>query len=700
MTIEYKDSKRIVGLSTDTVETLSFEDDSFSSGWTQAGTTIVATGGQAVITAVPRNAEHRIYKSLGLTVDNTKFILDFKINISAMTSQWGGIWVGLTDDTTWVGSNSNDFLGFNIHDNSGGTTGKMRTTYSNEGTKNVAGNSTTTISFNTDYYVRVIRTSATNTDCYVYSDSARTTLVEKLPSLTTLPSGVDGLTHIQVTSDNGGISATVTGVVDDIKLWSGVTSLTSKPTDVQDNSIFVETDTAKRYWGVGGSGVSTTGLKAYYDFDESSGNLINQSTTGDGLGSNANGIASGDPTYSVTGKVAEAISFDGVGDKFTLGTTAGQWNFLHNGGGFSISWWLKLNATTNETQGICGTGGGGSSIGFELRVNPSTGVLNALIENGSGSTASITSSSGFVPVNTTTWYHYVLTFTSGTWNIYRDGGNNSNASSSITWSSSNHSRNMELANANANTPTDIKDLTGELDEMSIWSRVITSSEITTLYNSNNGKRVTGLWTRQLPTPIVDDNFSSDNYTHLNSNTSVSGGKLLYAQSSADNRAYRSITEVQSTFVIEWETVLGTASSGHRYYSLVLSEESTNVKTTSSNDGYAIVIDGKSGSVSSVYIQEIYSGTVNQSSASNGSIIEGLSQSAIHYFTFSRSGNVLTVESFSDSARTVSEGSGSLTLASTSSGFVFLQHGTENPSTTVSGVTIDNLKFYNGVSDLT
>ena len=54
MTIEYKDSKRIVGLSTDTVETLSFEDNSFSSGWTQTGTAIVATGGQAVFTAVPR----------------------------------------------------------------------------------------------------------------------------------------------------------------------------------------------------------------------------------------------------------------------------------------------------------------------------------------------------------------------------------------------------------------------------------------------------------------------------------------------------------------------------------------------------------------------------------------------------------------------------------------------------------------------
>ena len=211
----------------------------------------------------------------------------------------------------------------------------------------------------------------------------------------------------------------------------------------------------------------------------------------------------------------------------------------------------------------------------------------------------------------------------------------------------------------------------------------------------SGRRIQGLSTDVLETPTMTDNMSSDNYTHLNGNTSVSGGKLLYAQSSADNRAYRSITQVASTFVIQWETVLGTASNGHRYHNLVLSEKNTNVKTTSSNDGYAIVIDGKSGSVSSVYIQEIYSGTVNQS----GALLEDLSQSAIHYFTFSRSGNVLTVESFSDSARTVSEGSGSLTLASTSTGFVFLQHGTENPSTTVTGVTIDNIKYYNGVSSV-
>tara|TARA_R110000824_G_scaffold401200_1_gene611259 strand:+ start:1085 stop:3052 length:1968 start_codon:yes stop_codon:yes gene_type:complete len=250
MTIEYKDSKRIVGLSTDTVETLSFEDNSFSSGWTQTGTAIVATGGQAVFTAVPRNAEHRICKSLGLTVDNAKFILDFKINISAMSSQYGGIWIGLSSDSTWANiGGSNDFLGFNFHDNAGGSTLKARTVHYNAGSLLAGSNSTTTFTSNgtTDYYVRLIRTSATTAECYIYSDSARTILVEKIPSFTTL-STVNNLTHIQVTSQNASVSATFTGIVDEIKLWSGVSSLTSKPTNVQDNSIFVEKDTAKRYW--------------------------------------------------------------------------------------------------------------------------------------------------------------------------------------------------------------------------------------------------------------------------------------------------------------------------------------------------------------------------------------------------------------------------------------------------------------------
>jgi hypothetical protein len=203
--------------------------------------------------------------------------------------------------------------------------------------------------------------------------------------------------------------------------------------------------------------------------------------------STKDGTSSGNPTYSVTGKVGNAVSFDGVDDKFTLGTTAGEWNFLHDGSDFSIAWWQKLNSIPSEQQGILGTGTGGSSVGFDLKAQHNTGgKLVASIENGAGATASITSSTGFIPQNTATWYHYVLTHSNGAWNIYRDGGNNESNTSSISWSTNNHSRDMELANANANTPTDVKDLTGELDELVIYDRVLSSSEISALYNSGSG----------------------------------------------------------------------------------------------------------------------------------------------------------------------------------------------------------------------
>ena len=49
MTIEYKDSKRIVKLSTDTVETITFSDNSFTSGWDKAGTQIATNSGSGEI---------------------------------------------------------------------------------------------------------------------------------------------------------------------------------------------------------------------------------------------------------------------------------------------------------------------------------------------------------------------------------------------------------------------------------------------------------------------------------------------------------------------------------------------------------------------------------------------------------------------------------------------------------------------------
>ncbi len=443
----------------------------------------------------------RTWYDLGTDVSTTQWVLRFKFRFTTLSNgsiQYYEFDAGLSDTTVNNNTNQN-FIGVRVLPNDDIDLWRPRVCDGSSSPRSGAtADLTQVFATNTDYFAEIKRTSASNWAISLSTTNAYDGDLQN--NSYTDASGATGLRYLKIGDavTNTGTGFSMEGYVDDVEFYNDTTTPIKtaigdeKPTNVQVGSRFEETDTRKMYnaQDITGSDVSLTGLKAYYKFDESSGNLINQSTTGDGLGSNADGTASGDPTYSVTGKINKAISFDGDGDKFTLGTTAGQWNFLHNNTNFSVSFWLKLNATPSENQGILGTGTGGSSIGFDLTVNHSTGgKLRASIENGAGASANIQSSAGFVPQNTTTWYHYVLTFSNGSWNIYRNGGNNESASSSVSWSTSNHSRNMELANANANTPSDVKDLTGELDEVSIWSRVLTSNEITALYNSGAGKLI-------------------------------------------------------------------------------------------------------------------------------------------------------------------------------------------------------------------
>ena len=89
----------------------------------------------------------------------------------------------------------------------------------------------------------------------------------------------------------------------------------AKPTDVQVGSRFEETDTRKMYHYADID--STTGLIAYYNFDETSGTvLINQAGTAgssDSLGTSVNGTNVGTATVNQTGKIDKTYDFDGAG---------------------------------------------------------------------------------------------------------------------------------------------------------------------------------------------------------------------------------------------------------------------------------------------------------------------------------------------------------------------------------------------------
>jgi hypothetical protein len=51
-----------------------------------------------------------------------------------------------------------------------------------------------------------------------------------------------------VANKTASYSGTITSTIDDLKIWNGVTSISSRPSNVQDNSLLVEKDTARRYW--------------------------------------------------------------------------------------------------------------------------------------------------------------------------------------------------------------------------------------------------------------------------------------------------------------------------------------------------------------------------------------------------------------------------------------------------------------------
>jgi len=235
------------------------------------------------------------------------------------------------------------------------------------------------------------------------------------------------------------------------------------------------------------------GIKIYFHFEESSGNIINQATTGagfsDGLGSDSDGVASGDPTYSQTGKIDYAIDYDGTGDYFTLGSDKADFKFLTDDTNFTVAFWAKRGTSAGTLYGIFGNGEGGSTNGFGLRLFDDGTRGMGRIENGSA-VSKIQMTTNYFPDNTTTWYHYILTLdkdSGGVWTIYRDNANAETNTEDLAWSSADPTNLPTVANNGAvyyNIPWD-----GLIDELVIFSRVITADERAYLYNGGSGQLI-------------------------------------------------------------------------------------------------------------------------------------------------------------------------------------------------------------------
>ena len=212
MTINYLDSKRIVKLSTDTVQTLSYENTSaVSIGTGDSGTSVDLTG-----STLSNSWVLRFKLTMASKANNLIFMVQ-DINTIDETTTRDGIGLRQTASTSYY-----DFEGCNGTAPTGGQYDHRFTTVPAIDTK----------------YIQVTRISETSAKIE-FCDSSYTVL-ESSGNITI--ADITNLRYFVIYNNGSALT------VDDIDFWNEVSSITTKPTNVQDNSILVEKDTGRRYW--------------------------------------------------------------------------------------------------------------------------------------------------------------------------------------------------------------------------------------------------------------------------------------------------------------------------------------------------------------------------------------------------------------------------------------------------------------------
>lgn len=215
---------------TETVsEEIVFSDDyTTNTGWTQIGTLVTVDSGVAdkVSFAWTTNNNQRVHKSLGTTILSSEtFSIDWEYTYSAFNA--GGntasepiivLTAGTGDpltagqDMLGVGFRTSTNTGFNImyKDDAGALTNCQIPN---------------TMSSGAQYYMTFDRISLYTAVLYVYTDSARTSLLSGYPHSCSIPSTVGGFTHIQH-GHNSALITTITANGDNVEIVRGQSELT------------------------------------------------------------------------------------------------------------------------------------------------------------------------------------------------------------------------------------------------------------------------------------------------------------------------------------------------------------------------------------------------------------------------------------------------------------------------------------------
>ena len=270
-----------------------------------------------------------------------------------------------------------------------------------------------------------------------------------------------------------------------------------------------------------------TGLLAYWDFEETSGSIVDEIN-------NYSLSAYNTPTYSVTGKINDSVSFSRASDQrfYNYSALSDMYDTIGTND-VSCSVWLKITGDTNVQRGVVALRGN-----YYINIYLDTSNKFRVSTNITGTTGYVISND---VMSTDTWYHIVYLFDrDSTLRFYINGvlqtstfDISSASATSIAWDEEGYTILGNFGTSSSYA------FSGVIDELGVYNRLLTTDEIAELYNSGNGVNIfeepssfpiTSLlsyYKLEEASGTIYDSHGSVNFTTYNSPEYQRTGKIDY-----------------------------------------------------------------------------------------------------------------------------------------------------------------------------
>ena len=220
-----------------------------------------------------------------------------------------------------------------------------------------------------------------------------------------------------------------------------------------------------------------TDLNGYWALDESSGTTVTDATGTQNGTTNATVIA---------GKLGNGKYIDGINDAVAITHNDG---IIPKGVDFSVSMWFYLDSLPSTVSGLEGyylfnqLNTASPIEPHNIQIKATNDLFDCHSRNTSGTDYTVTNSS---IISDSTWHHVVFVNRGNgqTLQLYIDGTDVSASAGTFTGTLFEGLSNTYFGHAYNGAAVFFR---GRIDECGIWGRALTSGEVTTLWNSGNGK---------------------------------------------------------------------------------------------------------------------------------------------------------------------------------------------------------------------